>query len=265
MPTLPEVVTALALLLAPEPARSWAPVVREVPVLMYHVIADPPRGARWPHLFVSPAEFAAQVDWLAERGFTAVTLSQVWRNWHAGAPLPRRPVVLTFDDGYPSVALLALPLLTEREWPAVLNLKLGNLGAGGMTDGQVRWLLAAGWELGAHTITHPDLRTLDNAALEREVAGSRAAIQRRFGVPVAFFCYPSGGYDERVIAAVRRAGFRGATTTDPGIATPEEPFRLKRVRVSRGDGVRGLVNGLPARSAASRGSAPQALESDSPA
>ena len=225
---------------------------------MYHVIADPPVGAAWPHLFVSPSEFAIQVEWLAEHGFRAVTLSQVWQNWHGGnRRLPARPVVFTFDDGYPSVVLHALPLLAAHEWPAVLNLEVEHLSDGSMTDGQVRRLLAAGWELGAHTITHPDLTTLGDAALEREVAGSRKAIERRFGVAVAFFSYPSGRYDERVVAAVEQAGFRGATTTDFGLATVGDPFRLKRIRVSRGDGVGVFASALPARSAASPGSSPR--------
>ena len=147
----------------------------------------------------------------------------------------------------------------------MLNLKVGNLEPGSFTESDVRGLLAAGWELGAHTITHADLRTLDDAALEREVAGSRAEIVKRFGVPVDFFCYPAGRYDRRVIAAVRRAGFLGATTTIEGLATADDPFELKRIRVSRGDGVRGLASALPARTAASRDSARRAPESGSPA
>ena len=268
MRSFPLIVTALGLLFTPvpTPAHSLAAArsahVAEVPVLMYHVIADPPAGATWPHLFVSPAEFAAQVAWLEAHGFEAVTLAQVWRHWQHGAPLPKRPVVLTFDDGYHSVAAVALPALAERGWPGVLNLKLGNIGEpGGLTERQVRRLLAAGWELGAHTFTHPDLRTLDDAALEREVAGSRKALRRRFGVPVDFFCYPAGRYDARVLAAVRRAGFLGATTTREGLATAEKPYELKRVRVSRGDGVRRLASALPARTGASPGSAPRARAS----
>ena len=116
----PLVVTALALLLGsiepakqprtPPPAR-----IEAVPVLMYHVLADPPTGAAWPQLYVSPAEFDRQVDWLAEQGYEAVTLTDVWRNWHAGAALPPRPVVITFDDGHGSVreASTADPLETR--------------------------------------------------------------------------------------------------------------------------------------------------------
>jgi peptidoglycan/xylan/chitin deacetylase (PgdA/CDA1 family) len=257
----PLVVTALALLLGsiePAPQAPMPPPARigAVPVLMYHVLADPPPGAAWPQLYVSPGEFAAQVEWLAQHGYEAVTLTDVWRHWHAGGALPPRPVVITFDDGYRSVHTRALPILSQRGWSAVLNLKLGNLEPGSFTDADVRRLVAAGWELGAHTFTHPDLRTLGDAELAREVAGSRAEIARRFGVPVGFFCYPAGRFDARVVAAVRRAGFLGATTTVEGLATPGRPYELSRLRVSRGDGVRGLASVLPARSAASPGSAP---------
>ena len=250
MPGFPLVVAAIALALQgagtaqPDPRP---PRVGEVPVLMFHVIADPPRGAAWPHLFVSRSELAAQIDWLARAGFTAVGLSDVLRHWQGRGRLPRRPVVLTFDDGHRSIVTAALPLLRARGWIAVLNLKLGNLEPGSFTDRDVRELVAAGWELGAHTFTHPDLRSLGDGALEREVAGSRREIRRRFGVPVDFFCYPAGHYDDRVVTAVRRTGFLGATTTDAGLATPDDPFRLKRVRVSRGDGVRGLASALRAR------------------
>jgi peptidoglycan/xylan/chitin deacetylase (PgdA/CDA1 family) len=251
----PLIVTALALLLgsiepAPQPVALPPARIEAVPVLMYHVLADPPPGAAWPQLYVAPAEFARQVAWLAEQGYEAVTLTDVWRNWHAGAALPPQPVVISFDDGHASIRTHGLPILAGRGWRAVLNLKLGNLEPGSFTDADVRRLVQAGWELGAHTFTHPDLRTLGDAELEREVAGSRAEIARRFDVAVDFFCYPAGRYDARVIAAVRRAGFLGATTTIEGLATPEKPYELHRIRVSRGDGVRGLASALPVRSGA---------------
>ena len=266
MAAFPNVVTALALLLGSiEPAPQPLPpvVAAQVPILMYHAIGDPPPSAAWPELYVSRAELVAQAAWLHDQGFEAVTLSQVWANWHAGGRLPERPVVFTFDDGHPSHVEQALPILRRHGWPAVLNLKLGNLEPGSFTAADVRRLLAAGWELGAHTFTHPDLRTLDDVELTREVAGSRAEIERRFGVRVDFFCYPAGRYDARVVAAVRAAGFLGATTTTEGLTTPESPYELRRIRVSRGDGVRGLVSAMPARSGASRGSAARARESGS--
>lgn len=79
----------------------------------------------------------------------------------------------------------------------------------------------AGWEIAAHTIHHLDLTELDAARLEEEVAGLREVLHRQYGVPVKNFCYPSGQFDEIVIAAVKAAGYTGATTEIP--ATPTAP------------------------------------------
>lgn len=213
-----------------------------VPILMYHVIDDPPAAVPYPELYVRTSDFVAQMRWLARRGYHPVTLRRVWEHWRRGAPLPSKPVVVSFDDGYRSTAEVALPALRERGWPGVLNLKVRSLErAWGIRPRQVRMLIAAGWEIEAHSLTHPDLTAVGNRQLTVEVAGSRASIQKRFGVPVDFFCYPSGRHDARVIAAVRRAGFLGATTTLDGLARPDELFTLRRVRVSRSDGVSGLA------------------------
>ena len=216
-----------------------------VPILMYHVLGDPPAGAPFPQLYVSDADFAGQMRWLARHGYTAVTLRSVWDHWHGRTSLPPRPVVVSFDDGYRSVAHSAFPTLRERGWPGVLNLAVKNLRVrGGISERQVRRLIAGGWEIDAHTLTHPDLTTVDNRQLTREVAGSRRELRRLFGMPVDFFCYPGGRYDRRVIAAVRAAGFLAATTTVEGLASPAAPFELRRVRVSRSDGVSGFAASL---------------------
>ena len=219
---------------------------------MYHVIADPPRSTPHPLLYVARSELEEQADWLAEAGYEAVTLKRVLDAWRGRASLPRHPVVLTFDDGYRSHLTAALPVLRTHRWPGALNLDLSNIGPPwGLSGEDVRRLIAAGWEIGAHSLSHPDLRSLGDAALTREVGGSRAAIQRMFGVPVRSFCFPFGRYNARVVEAVRAAGFEAATTTEPGIATPQALLMLPRVRVSRGDGAADLATsfarlGLPA-------------------
>jgi peptidoglycan/xylan/chitin deacetylase (PgdA/CDA1 family) len=118
----------------------------------------------------------------------------------------------------------------------VLNLQVRNL-----VPEKVRELLAAGWEVDAHTFTHPNLTHVGAERLWREVDGSRRAIRRLYGVPVDFFCFPAGRYDARVLAAVRRAGFRGATTTRLGLARPARPYTLSRVRVPSGETAQGLL------------------------
>lgn len=218
-----------------------------IPILMYHVVNEPPAGAPFPELYVSRADFAGQVAWLAEHGYHAVTLAAVSNRWRRGRPLPPRPIVLTFDDGYHSHVTNAAPILSRQGWAGVVNLEVRNTKQPwGLSPQEVRQLIAEGWELAAHTLTHPDLMSVSAAQLRREVAGSRVALRRMFHVPVNFFCYPAGRLDDRVVAAVQAAGYEGAVTTAYGLAQPTDLFRLARVRVSRSDGVDGLAAKLAA-------------------
>jgi peptidoglycan/xylan/chitin deacetylase (PgdA/CDA1 family) len=225
-----------------------------VPVLMYHVIATAPPGARYGGLWVPPATLRAQVAALAGAGFQAVTLDAVLNAWGGEDTLPPHPVVLSFDDGYLSQGRTAGAILARHGWSGVLNLVWHNLGApGGLTRTRVRELIAAGWEIDAHSLTHPDLTTLDAATVKREVAGSRDAIHKAFGVPVDAFCYPAGRFDPAVEAAVRAAGYRAATSELPGAATPtQDRFALSRIRVDAGDGAATVLARVRAASGASR-------------
>jgi len=264
-------VGASAMLAPPQPAVAAAargkPDRRAVPVLMYHVIGEPPRSAPFPDLYVSRTKLAAQVRWLARNGYQAVTLGRVVDAWSGRATLPERPIVLSFDDGYRSHVTTALPTLAPEGWPGVLNLDVSNLAPSwGIPRYGVRRLIAAGWEIDAHSMTHADLAVTDGAALRHEVAGSRRAIRRLFGVTARFFCYPAGRYDGETIAAVEAAGYEGATTTEFGLAAPTAGrFALARVRIDRDAGADGLMRklaalGLPTSpaptKAISRGTAP---------
>ena len=212
---------------------------------MYHVIGNPPASAPYPDLYVPRQELDDQLRWLERAGYEAVTLGRVFDAWRGRATLPRRPIVLSFDDGYRSHVTAALPVLQRHSWPGVLNLDLSNLAPSwGVGTRGVRRLMAAGWEIDAHSLTHPDVSALSGTALDREVGGSRREIARLFGVVPRFFCYPAGRYDAEAVAAVRRAGFDGATTTKEGLADHATPFTLPRLRVSRGDGADGLARKL---------------------
>jgi peptidoglycan/xylan/chitin deacetylase (PgdA/CDA1 family) len=185
--------------------------------------------------------------WLAQHGYRAVTLDRVYNAWHGRATLPAHPVVVSFDDGYRSQFTNAFPVLRAHRWPGVLNLEVRNeRRSWGLSVARVRALVHAGWEVDAHTIDHRDLTTLDAATLRHEVAGSRTILRRQLSVPVDFFCYPAGRYDAAVIAAVRRAGYVGATTTRYGLAKPGELYTLKRIRIDGSDGLAGFAAKLTA-------------------
>jgi peptidoglycan/xylan/chitin deacetylase (PgdA/CDA1 family) len=212
---------ALALAAPGPAAAAQAPAAppQKVPILLFHRVARRP--------------FARQVAALERAGYRAVTLERAWRSWHGGPRLPRRPVVLSFDDGYASHARVALPVLRSRGWPGTLYLTLARLEhPDGLTRAQVRRMVGAGWELGAHTTTHPDLTRLDAERLREELAGPREAIRAEFGVPADHFAYPYGRSDATVAAAVRATGYTTATTIRRGLASVgDDPFALDRVSV----------------------------------
>ena len=226
-------------------APGGAPGTAAVPVLMYHVIAAPPPGAPFPGLYVPADEFLRQMQALKTAGWYAVTLDQLRAYWSRGVPLgPGKPIVLTFDNGYHSQYAAAFPILRRLGWVGDENMQLTGLppSQGGLTDQEIRAMVAGGWELDTQGISHADLITLDAAGLYDQTAGARRTIQRRFHVPVNWFCYPSGHYDATVIAAVRAAGYVGSTTVVPGWAHPtDDPYVLHRLRVLGGTSPAGLL------------------------
>jgi peptidoglycan/xylan/chitin deacetylase (PgdA/CDA1 family) len=205
---------------------------------MYHVIAAAPPGAPFPGLYVTPSELSAQMQALKRAGWQAVTLDQVQAYWQRGVPLGAgKPIVVSFDNGYQSQYTQALGILRRLGWVGEENLQLTGLppSQGGLSQKQIKGLLAAGWELDTQGFSHADLITLDAQQLHYQVAVARSTVQRRYHVPVNWFCYPSGHYNATVIAAVKAAGYTGSTTVIPGWAHPtEDRYRLHRLRVLGG-------------------------------
>lgn len=224
-----------------KPQPDWEPHPGPVPILEYHVLGVAPADAPYPELYVSRPDFRQQLEWLDVHGYQAVTLEQVEAAWFEGATLPPKPVVLSFDDGYRPQYTFALPQLRKHGWAGVLNLKAEGSD---LYESNVRAMIAAGWELAAHTINHLDLTELGSEQLREEVAGSRRLLQREFGVPVKNFCYPAGEYDETVIAAVEAAGYVGATTEIPGYAEGAQPYELERFEILGSSGVSGMAADL---------------------
>jgi peptidoglycan/xylan/chitin deacetylase (PgdA/CDA1 family) len=226
-------------------ARGGTPGTASLPVLMYHVIAAPPPGAPFPGLYVPPSEFAAQMQALKSAGWHAVTLDQAEAYWTRGVPLgPGKPIVLTFDNGYHSQYTEAFPILKRLGWVADENMQLTGLppSQGGLTDQEIQAMVAGGWELDTQGQSHADLVDLDASELDYQIVVARKTVQRRFHVPVNWFCYPSGDYNATVIAAVKAAGYIGSTTVVPGWAHPsDDPYVLHRLRVLGGTTGPGLL------------------------
>jgi peptidoglycan/xylan/chitin deacetylase (PgdA/CDA1 family) len=190
-------------------------------------------------LSVTPADFAAQMAFLAQRGYHTVNLDQL------GTPeaADGKAVIITFDDGYADAYSQAFPVLQKNGFKGTFYLITGLVGRPNyLTWDQARALAAAGQTIGSHTVTHPDLRTLGAAPLAAQLKDSRAQLEREVGRDVADFCYPAGKYNDAVEAAVAAAGYKTAVTVQPGFAAAgDDRLALARVRISGGMALAGFA------------------------
>lgn len=224
-----------------------------LPVLNFHGID----GDESP-VSLAPREFERQMELLAERGYAVIPFREALDLLARPGALPGRTAALTFDDGLESVYSAALPVLKAHGFRATVFLVTGaegncvswereeSISSGRLLDaGQVRELADSGFEIGAHTRTHPHLTDLEDEELHREVAGSRDDVAEIAGSAPATFAYPYGDHDERVVEAVRRAGFSGACTVElPGRRMGRDLFRVERFDTSRFSGQVGKAGEL---------------------
>jgi peptidoglycan/xylan/chitin deacetylase (PgdA/CDA1 family) len=229
------------------------------------VIGTAPERARYPDLWVSTEKFAQQLESLAARGYQGVTLADVHDSWHGGATLPEQPLIVSFDDGYAGLHALAQSVLAGLGWPAVLFLTVGSLGEpGALTIEMVGDLVAAGWEVNSHTMTHRDLTALRPDEVRHEMEASKAWLQQDLGVSARFFCYPFGSYNDEVAALVPATGYEASASTRFGLARPADRWALARIKVTADDSAHDVLrklhfatlrDQLPPPNAASQGGA----------
>jgi peptidoglycan/xylan/chitin deacetylase (PgdA/CDA1 family) len=201
-----------------------------VVVLMYHGVGDEPAAHAELRYTVSEPTFRAHLDTLAARPVVSLERLLYGR-------APDGAVVLSFDDGERSVATRVAPLLRERSLPAVLFVTTGWIGEPGYCDERdLRQLAEAGWELGAHGVTHCFLSELPDSALARELGEARERLRQILGRPPRYVSLPGGRGDARVRQAARAAGYLALCTSVIGRngSPPSDPFAVRRVMVQRG-------------------------------
>lgn len=217
-----------------------------VPVLMYHYVDDepPPKGPYSDGLTVRTPDFVEELEYLVENGYQTVRLADVYLAMAGVKELPEKPVALTFDDGGSDNYSVAFRLLKEYGQTATFFVITKTVGGDGqMTWEQLREMTEAGMSVQSHTFSHPDLTGVSDARLRSELVDSRTAITEAVGEPGYALCYPAGAYDERVIEAVRDAGYAMAVVTDKGEALdPEAIFEIRRGRVQAHLSLAGFAN-----------------------
>ncbi|MCX5333977.1 polysaccharide deacetylase family protein [Streptomyces sp. NBC_00140] len=206
-------------------------------IAMYHSVGDCSDDPY--RITVTPDRLDRQLNWLCRRGLRGVSMAAL-----LAAPASTNLVGLTFDDGYADFLDHALPLLRKHDFGATLFVLPGRLGGDNawdplgprkplLTADGLRRACEAGVEIGSHGLTHVDLTKTDDLRLKSEVIESRAALEELTGASVKGFCYPYGTLDERVVDAVREAGYAYACAIDPGPLTG--PYALPRLHIGQND------------------------------
>jgi peptidoglycan/xylan/chitin deacetylase (PgdA/CDA1 family) len=223
-----------------------APRTVRVPILTYHRVHEyaTELTKSQPDLTVEPPAFRAQMEALHRAGYRTVTQAQVFEALYRGAALPRRPVLLSFDDGYVDDVTQILPVLRRLHMVGTFYVITKRTHEPGFVSArQIRALESAGMDIGDHTRTHANLPALPPAALRGEVAGSRDDLERILGHPVYWFAYPYGARDARVTAAVRDAGYLLAVTTQGGASiSTGAPLTIPRIHVGRAATARSVLS-----------------------
>ena len=202
------------------------------PILMYHHVDH--RSQEW-KLSVSPKNFERQMEFLKAHQYEVLSLSEYLDLLKSQKPIPKKSVVITFDDGYDNNFVHAFPVLKKMEFPAAIFIQVDGISrAGYMTQEDISILLDNDIEIGSHTVHHGFLPDLEPKAIEREIVQSKKILENRFHEPITLFSYPGGGFNDKVRQAVMEAGYEGAVATHPGADYPDrDPYALKRIRISR--------------------------------
>ena len=220
-----------------------------LPILMYHYIRTPPStrtdmlGYR---LSVSPQDFQAQMDWLYANHFHPVTFDQVRAYFAGRVPLPSKPVVVTFDDGYADLYTTALPILEAHGFTAVAYIVSGFVDRGRyVTHDQVLQMDRAGIEIASHTVDHADMARVSSGMAAYQLVESKRWLEGLLGHPVVDFAYPSGQYTWQTVQLLGQFGYDTAVIEDgTSMHSRANRYTWGRVRVGGGETLHDFIANL---------------------
>ena len=203
-----------------------------VSILMYHMIGDLKDNAA----VMTEANLRIQMNYLRDHGYHPITMQELYDYVSKGAPLPEKPVCITFDDGYLDSYTIVYPLMKEYGFPWTLFLITDDVGKpyNRMTWDQLKEMADSHTvTIANHTLSHPKLHNLPTKEEKlKEIKGCNDALKQHLGIDNAWIAYPYGDYDDEVIEVCKEAGIKMAVTTDAGrVHVGSYPYDLKRVYI----------------------------------
>ena len=217
---------------------------KPIPILMYHSIADMPKGTVMRSLHVPPRLFKLQMWLLKVFGFKGLSMGELQPYLEGNKT--GKVVGITFDDGFKNNLTSALPILQKYGFTATNYIISKNIGGINhwdldkgipknplMDENEVRQWINSGMEIGSHTQNHVRLAEIDIELATKEIAKSKLDLEKQFDRPIEHFCYPYGSYNDEIVTISKRAGYITATTVNRGRAkSGDNPFTLPRVPIT---------------------------------
>ena len=215
---------------------------KKIPILFYHKIDYPDPRARVKGLYVTPENFYRQMRYLKWRRFNTITAAEYIDYLEKGDPLPPRPILLTFDDGYRDNYLNAFPILKKFGFTATIFLVVGDVGekvrwedseeqleAEILTWEEIKEMKEYGIDFQSHTLTHARLTKLSPEKIEEELYRSRKILEDKLSSSVTSLAYPYGSFNEEIKKIAQKSGYKGAFTTLRGEGF--DLYGIKRIGV----------------------------------
>jgi peptidoglycan/xylan/chitin deacetylase (PgdA/CDA1 family) len=188
-------------------------------ILAYHRITEGDSA-----LCVSPSVFSWQMEYLKKKGLNAGTLSEyISKNVD---------ICLTFDDGWEDNFTNGFPIIKRLKFNFTIFLILGKIGSAGYVGwDMIKQMVKHNIEIGSHTISHPKLTQIPIEDAKKEIFQSRSILEEKLNIPIKYFCYPSGDYNENISCLVAQAGYLAAVITPPVRNIPQGTFSLHRTGI----------------------------------
>ena len=202
------------------------------PILEYHMVTENPHPDAKPYV-VPPEDFAEQLDYLVEEGYTTITPQDYARARKGKQQLPEKPIILSFDDGYEDNWRVVLPMLEERGMKAVFYMVTNSIGKPGyLTWDNLFDMERRGMEIGSHTANHLPLTTLSPEKQREELRLSKLMLEWKGMKTIYSFSYPNGSYNAGVVTMLAEEEYLTAVTGEAGLNTLEtNPYLLRRVNI----------------------------------
>lgn len=203
-----------------------------IPILMYHSICnDDPNNS----LMIPTEMFAEQMEWLRENDFTAMSMDEVIEAMNTGK-VPKRPVLITFDDGYADNYINAFPELKNNNLKGtffIISDTITEEGGYYMSTSMLKEMKEAGMEIENHTANHLELNNLSREDAIDSIKRGQEFLRSVIGSNGNYLCYPVGRYSDETIEIQKELGIKAALTTQGGISSiADGKYELKRIRIS---------------------------------